>query len=152
MHVYIYMHAHSLSIMYVYINIHTCVWRKLCCFIDPPTITDINVTEVCTNDFTVSWIAASNEGLSYNVTLSSPSMMNGMVVDVMMDTSYNFTGLMPGINYNVLIASRFGSCVGHPVTISAPTLTEAAGLPQSELITVNTNVPLKYHTLFEDVY
>ena len=111
--------------------------------IDPPAITAIEVTEVCTNDFTVSWTAASNEeGLSYTVTLSSPSMMNDTVVDVMMNTSYNFTGLMPDTTYNVSVASTFRSttCVGIANTIMITTLTVEAGVPQSELIVVNTNL------------
>ena len=39
---------------------------ELYCFIAPPAITAIEVNEICTNDFTVSWTPASNEeGLSY---------------------------------------------------------------------------------------
>ena len=111
--------------------------------IDPPDITAIEVTKVCTNDFTVSWTAAGNEeGLSYTVTLSSPSMMNDIVVDVMMNISYNFTGLMPDTTYNVSVASTFRSttCVGIPATTMVTTLTVEAGVPQSELIVVNMNL------------
>ena len=110
------------------------------CFTDPTAITAIEVTEVCTNDFTVSWTAASNEeGLSYTVTLSSPSMMNDTVVDAMMDTSYNFTVLMPNTYYNVSVVSRLTSttCVGTPTTTMVTTLTIEAGVPASELIVVN---------------
>ena len=124
------MYACSLFIAYL----STCVWFKLC-FIDPPAITGIEVTEVCTNDFTVSWTAASNEeGLSYNVTLLSPSMMNGRVADAVMDTSYNFTDLMPNTVYNVSVASRLSNtCVGIASTIMVTTLTVEAGVPHSKL-------------------
>ena len=108
--------------------------------IDPPAITVIEVTEVCTNDFTVSWTAASNEeGLSYSVTLSSPSMMNDIVAEPVIDTSFNHTGLMPDTTYNVSVASRIRSttCVGIANTIMVTTLTAEAGVPQSELIVVN---------------
>ena len=128
------MYACSLFIAYV----STCVWFKLC-FIDPPAITGIEVTEVCTNDFTVSWTAASNEeGLSYNVTLLSPSMMNGRVADYVMDTSYNFTDLIPNTTYNVSVASRLSNtCVGIATTTMVTTLTVEAGVPHSELIVSN---------------
>ena len=107
----------------------------MCHYIDPPAVTVIEVTEVCTNDFTLSWTAASNEeGLSYTVTLSSPSMMNHTVVDVMMNTSYNFTDLMPNTAYDVTVVSRLAStCVGIRNTIMVTTLTVEVGVPQSEL-------------------
>ena len=109
---------------------------KLCCIAIPPAITGIEVTEVCTNDFTVSWTTATNEeGLSYNVTLLSPSMMNDRVADAMMNTSYNFTDLMPNTTYNVYVASRLNNtCVGIATTTMVTTLTVEAGVPHSELI------------------
>ena len=105
-------------------------------FIDPPAITGIEVTEVCTNDFTVSWTPANyEEGLSYNVTLLSPSMMNDRVADAVMDTFYNFTDLIPNTAYNVSVASRPSStCVGIATTTMVTTLTVEAGVPYSELI------------------
>ena len=112
-------------------------------YVDPPAITAIEVTEVCTNDFTVSWTAASNEeGLSYTVTLSSPSMMNDTVVNAMMNTSYNFTDLMPDTNYQVSVASRLTSttCVGFATTTVFTTLTVEDGVPQSELLIVTDSV------------
>ena len=113
----------------------------MCCFLDPPAITAIEVTEVCTNDLTVSWTAASNEeGLSYTVTLFLPSMTTGTAVNAIMDTSYNFTDLMPDTSYNVLVASKFGTCVGPPISVSVATLTVEAGVPQGELIAVNMNL------------
>ena len=107
----------------------------MCCCINPPAIIAIEVTEVCTNDFTVSWTAASNEeGLSYTVTLSSPSMINDTVVDDMMNTSYNFTNLMPNTAYDVSVVSRLTStCLGIHNTTVVTTLTVEAGVPQSEL-------------------
>ena len=38
---------------------------ELYCFIAPPAITAIQVNEICTNDFTVSWTPASNEERLY---------------------------------------------------------------------------------------
>ena len=124
------MYIHSLCIACIYI-----IYGSKLCFIDPPAITGIEVTEVCTNDFTVSWTAASNEeGISYNVTLLSPSMMNGRVADAMMDTSYNFTDLIPNTAYNVSVASRLrNTCVGIATTTMVTTITVEAGVPHSKL-------------------
>ena len=107
----------------------------MCHYIDPPAVTVIEATEVCTNDFTVSWTAASNEeGLSYTVTLLSPSITNDTVVDAMMNTSYKFTDLMPNTAYDVTVVSRLAStCVGTHNTIMVTTLTVEVGVPQSEL-------------------
>ena len=107
----------------------------MCHYIDPPAITVIEVTEVCTNDFTVSWSTASNEeGLSYIVTLSSPSMMNYTVVDAMMNASYNFTDLMPNTAFDVSVVSRLTStCLGIATTTMVTTLTVEVGVLQSEL-------------------
>ena len=105
---------------------------KLCC-IDPPAITAIEVTEVCTNDFTVSWSAANNEeGLSYTVTL----LPLNISVNSVMDTSYNFTGLMPDTDYKVNTSSIVNDCSGIATTIMVTTLTAEAGVPQSELLIV----------------
>ena len=125
---------------------------KLCCCIDPPAITAADIIEVCTNDFTVSWTTANNEeGLSYDVMLFSPSMMNGIVVDAMMYTSYNFTDLMPDVGYNVSVASRLTSmCLGIAHTISVTTLKLEAGLPQGKLIVVICT--LKISHLFERMF
>ena len=125
--------------------IHNRNGLKLYCFIDPQAITAIEVTKVCTNDFTVSWTAASNEeGLSYTVTLSSPSMMNDAVVDAIVDTSYNFTDLIPNTAYAVTVVSRLAStCVGIANTTMVTTLTGTEGVPQSEL-----NVAIMYLHLF----
>ena len=105
---------------------------KLCC-IDPPAITAIEVTEVCTNDFTVSWSAANNEeGLSYTVTL----LPLNISVNSVMDTSYNFTGLTPDTDYKVNTSSIVNDCSGIATTIMVTTLTAEAGVPQSELLIV----------------
>ena len=118
----------------------------LCCFIEPPVVTAIEVTEVCTNDFTVSWTAASNEGLSYSVTLFPSGMMgDGTTLNSIMDTSHNFTDLTPNTSYDVSVASILNStCVGIFTTIMVTTLTKEVGVPQSELIVVNMYIPLKY--------
>ena len=117
----------------------------MCCFIaHPPAITAIDITETCTNDFTISWTAASNEeGLSYTVTLSSPSMMNDTVVDAMMNTLYNFTDLMPNIPYEISIFSKDNKCSGIPNELLVTTLMEGTGEPQGELHYCCEYVPLK---------
>ena len=104
-------------------------------FIAAPPITAIEVNEICTNDFAVSWTpASSEEGLSYNVTLLRSSMMNGIFT---IDTSYNFTGLTPNTAYIVTVASILNSCSGTPNTIMRTTLTLEAGVPQSKLTVMN---------------
>ena len=104
----------------------------------PPAITAVEVNEICTNDFTVSWTPASNEeGLFYAVTLLQPGMMTAMILDSTMDTSYNFTGLTPNTAYIVSVASVLNSCLGTPNTIMHTTLTVEAGVPNSELTVMN---------------
>ena len=98
----------------------------------PPYITGIEVDEKCAIDLTVSWTPASNEeGLSYNVTLS---LQSGVIIvsDLTMNTSYNFTGLIPNTEYNVSIASVLHSCTGTPNTIMDTTV--EAGVPSSEYL------------------
>ena len=109
-----------------------------CIDVAPPAIGVIEVNEICTNDFTVSWTPASNEeGLSYDVTILQPGMMNGVKLDSTTDTSYNFTGLIPNTAYNIFAASVFNSCSGTPNTIMLTTVTVEVGVPQSELIVMN---------------
>ena len=118
------MYCRSLVGMYV------SMYGSILCFIDPPAITVMNVTEVCTNDSTVSWTAASNEeGISYDVTL----LPLNISVNPMMNTSYNFTGLMPATDYVVSIFSRINTCSGISTTTNLSTLSVEAGVPQSEL-------------------
>ena len=120
----------------MYIHTYICV-SKLYCFYTaaPPAITAIEVNEICTNDFNVSWTPASNEeGLSYNVTLSLQSGVI-LVSDSTMDTSYNFTGLTPNTEYNVSIVSVLNSCTGTLNTMLLTTVTVEAGVPQSKLRT-----------------
>ena len=109
------------------IFIHVC---NFLLHIDPPVITAIDISEVCTNDFTVSWTAANNEeGVSYIVVL----IPNGITVSPVMETSYNFTELMPNTNYIASVASISAeTCVGAPDTTTVTTLTVEAGVPQSE--------------------
>ena len=109
----------------------------------PPAITAIEVNEICTNDFTVSWTPATNEeGLSYDVTLLRSGISNGIRLDSAMNTSYNFTGstpntLIPNTTYIITVASVLNSCSGTPNTIMVTTATVEAGVPQSELIVMN---------------
>ena len=135
------------SILRMHMLLHTCTctcvrtWFKVVLFCmlytaAPPAITVVEVNEICTNDFTVSWTPASNEeGLSYNVTLF-------LGIDILtlsiMNTSYNFTvftGLITlNTNYNISVSSVLNSCSGTPNTIMLTTATLEAGVPQSELI------------------
>ena len=104
-------------------------------YVDPPAITTVAVTGRCTNDFTVSWTTASNkERLSYIVSV----IPDGTSV-ILMDTSYNVTGLTPGFTYTVsiyttLTTTRLTPCSGFPNMTTDTTLTVEAGVPQSELI------------------
>ena len=108
------------------------------CIIDPPAITTVEVTGRCTNDFTLSWTAASNEEeLSYTVSLLPPGTSEDL-----MDTSYNVTGLTPDTTYTVSVNTRLTTtlltpCLGFPNIITNTTLTVEAGVPQSELIVIH---------------
>ena len=104
----------------------------------PPAINTIEVTDVCTNNFTVSWTAVNEEELSYTytVTLSSPNMKND-TVDAMMNTSYNFTNLMPNTTYVVNILGTTNMCSGISNETMVTTLMEGAGVPQGELIVMH---------------
>ena len=125
------------------------VMGQIICFVDPPAVT-VNATGICTNDFTASWTAASNrEVLSYTVLLLPPSMANGLMLDSIMNTSYNFTEqggnarLMSNTTYSLSVNSILGpslTCLGIPTTIMVTTLTIEEGVPQSELIVVNKYV------------
>ena len=133
MHMYTCTHVHACT--------SVCMWFKVVLFCmlytaAPPAITAIEVNEICTNDFTVSWTPASNEeGLSYNVTLF-------LGIDILtlsiMNTSYNFTvftGLITlNTNYNISVSSVLNSCSGTPNTTMLTTATLEAGVPQSKLI------------------
>ena len=143
MHTYVctYLHAYIADLLQMRTTVFIDVYGShLCCFVDPPAITAIEATGVCTNDFTVSWTAASSEDeISYGVTVFPPSMMSGMAIGPIMDTSHNFTDLMPNTIYNITVTStvRSTSCVGITNTIMVTTLTVAEGVPASELIVVN---------------
>ena len=92
---------------------------------------DIEVTEVCTNDFTISW--NSTEGLNYTVSILPPSMMGGMSIGPTMNTTQTITDLMPNTVYAVTVTSIMYTCTGIPNTVMITTLSEVVGLPQSEL-------------------
>ena len=94
---------------------------------------DIEDTDICTNDFTISW--DSTEGLAYIVRILPPSMMGGMSVGPTMDTTHTFTDLMPNTVYTVSVTSMMDTCTGIPNTVMVTTLSEEVGLPQSELRT-----------------
>ena len=107
---------------------------KLYCCIEPSDITAIVVTDLCTNDFTISWIAANSEGLSYTVTFLPPSG-GGTTVDSM-DTFYNYTEPIPETTYNVSVTGRLKeitTCLGNSTTIMVTTLAVAEGVPPSKL-------------------
>ena len=106
-------------------------------YVGPPAITAIEVTKVCTNDFTVSWTAASNEeGLSYSVTL----LPLNISVNTIVDSAYNFTGLLPANSYVVNVFSILSNCLGNPTTTMVTTLPVEEGVSQSELAVVNTYI------------
>jgi len=100
----------------------------------PTPVTGLMTTDVCVNDFTISWDPVDSdqacEPLSYDVTLSSSD-------DVMMmkttDTSYNFTGLTPNNNYTVIVAgsNKAGEGSSANKSISLPTMEQA--VPSSKL-------------------
>ena len=99
----------------------------------PPAITAINITDICTEDFTVSWTAASNkEGLFYTVTLSSSD--TAIETFTTMDTSHPFdTNITANTSYVVSIFSGVNMCSGIPNETMVTTLTVEEGVPQSEL-------------------
>ena len=111
-------------------------------FIAPPAITAVEVNEICTSNFTVSWTpASSEEGLSYDVTLLQSDITGGGVfLDSTMDTSYNFTGLTPNTAYTISVASVLNSCLGTSNTIMNTTLTVEAGVPNSELFVMGVYI------------
>ena len=119
---------------------------ELYCFIAPPAITAIEVNEICTNDFTVSWTPASSEERLYYVLILLQSGITNSSLLATMDTSYNFTGLTPNTAYNITVASELNSCSGTPNTILLTTATVEAGVPQSELIIMDFT--LWYCTLY----
>ena len=69
----------------------------------PPSIDSVT-SEICLNDIMLSWSIMSDliacGPVSYNMTISSDEMIIMMMIT---DTSYNFTGLLPGTDYNVSI-------------------------------------------------
>ena len=103
------------------------------CFIDPPAITSVDLSNICTNDFTLSWTAASNEeGISYGVTL----LPLNVTANPIMDTSYNITDLMPATSYTVDVFSAINTCMGIPDVTTVSTLAVEVGVPQSELLII----------------
>ena len=87
------------------------------------------IDEICTNDFTLSWTATSNEtGLSYTVVLSLPSQSLTTT-----NTSYNFTELIPNVTYNVTVVASSNSGSGIPAVIMVTTLTVETGRPMGEI-------------------
>ena len=76
------------------------------------------------------------------MTLFSSGMTGGITLHSMMNTSYNFTDLIPNTSYNISVVSRLAStCLGIHNTTMVTTLTIEAGVLQSELlIVVNMNL------------
>ena len=103
------------------------------CLIDPPAITSVDPSNICTNDFTVSWTAASDEeGISYGVTL----LPLNITANIIMDTSYNITDLMPATSYTVHVFSAINTCIGIPDVTTVTTLAVEIAVPQSELLII----------------
>ena len=112
-------------------NIH--VYYSKLCFIDPPAITSVDPSNICTNDFTLSWTAASDEeGISYGVTL----LPLNITANPIMDTSYNITDLMPATPYTVHVFSAINTCIGIPDVTTVTTLAVEVAVPQSELLII----------------
>ena len=122
--------------MHLHVYIHTHMYSLLLCFCPALPPDAIKFTEVCTNDFTVSW--DSTEGLTYTVSILPPSMADGMSVGPRMDTQNTFTDLIPNTVYAVSVTSIMDTCVGIPNTVMVTTLSEEMGLPQGELTVINT--------------
>ena len=66
--------------------------------------------------------------------LLRPGMMNDISLESAMDTSFNFTGLIPNTAYSITVASELNSCSGTRNITMLTTATVEAGVPQSELI------------------
>ena len=98
--------------------------------IDPPP-TGITVDEICINDLSVSWSATGNNtGLSYFVTPPIPPID----MQPTMDTSRNFTGLIPNTNYTIIVFTWISmDCVGNSTSKMVTTSAMEAGIPRSEL-------------------
>ena len=124
-------YIHTYIHLRIYIHSHMCYLVLCFCPAFPPDV--IEVTDICTNDFTVLW--NSTEGLTYIVIILPPSMMNGTSVGPTMDTTHTFTDLMPNTVYTVSVNSMMDTCTGIPNTVMVTTLSEEVGLPQSELRT-----------------
>jgi len=107
---------------------------KIFHFVDPPPINNLTATEVCINDFTVSWTPGNGDtGVLYNVRRSSLA-----VIQQTMDTSFNLTALTQNTDYMVDIVSVSSTCSGVPKRISVTTSTREAGVPRSELALLYT--------------
>ena len=105
------------------------------CFIDPPAITSVDPSDICTNDFTVSWTAASDEeGISYGVTLIL--LPRNITANPIMETSYNITDLMPATSYTVHVFSAINTCIGIPDVTTVTTLAVEVAVPKSELLII----------------
>ena len=61
--------------------------------------------------------------ISYNVTISSDGMM--MMMMMITDTSYNFTGLLPGTDYTVFIEPSNIAGSGQAYTVIIRTATNS---------------------------
>jgi len=103
----------------------------LCTYVDPPSIDNLTATEICFEDFTVSWTPGNGDTKVYfNV--------SSIVVHQTMNTSFNFTALTPNTNYLVDVVSVSSTCSGAPKGISVTTSTREAGVPRSELALLHT--------------
>ena len=106
-------------------------------YVAPPLAisTTVVIDEICTNDFTISWTATSNDaGLSYTVILSPPSQTLTTT-----NTSYNFTELMANVTYNVTVVASNNSGSGIPAVIMVTTL--ETGIPMGKIILPQVNFP-----------
>ena len=121
-------HIHFIPII---ICIYICFLPKRLFSADPPPINSIRVDEVCSNDFTISWISTRDDtGLHFIVILAPLGQLT-----TTMDTNYNFTGLMPNTNYSVTVSTKETmACLGLSMVIMVTTVTKQAAVPRSELL------------------
>ena len=101
----------------------------MCTCTGPPSSGNFISTNICINDFTISWDLFTSdpvcEPVSYDVTISP---YDGVMMMRITDTSYNFTGLTPDNSYTVTVAGRNDAGVGEStnvVVVNTPTMEEA---------------------------
>jgi len=126
--------------------IHTYVIKYFALYIAPPAINNLTATEICINDFTVSWTPGNGDtDVLYDVRRSSL-----IVGQQTMNTSFNFTSLTPNTDYMVNVISVSSGCSGIPKRINVTKSTREAGVPRSELALLHTLIAIHQNTYTEE--